>query len=109
MVSSFLHNLLLKTSHINYNFVNDGLVSYSVDKKIEVINLTNEVRLYMDELNNENTDLTFYSIQSDFDQYQLMYIIDLNESNNGYIPLYKKDTTPYIIKNKETIKKWICE
>lgn len=94
---------------INYNFVNEGLTSYSVDKKIEVINLTNDVRLYMDELKKENEDLNYYSIENDFNEYQLMYIIDLNQTNNEYIPLYKKNTTPYIIKNKEKIKKWICE
>ena len=48
-------------------------------------------------------------IETIYENNVLKYTIDLDNTYENFSPLYTKDTTKIIIKNKEELKKWNCE
>ena len=84
---------------ITYNFKNNGLSSYdvSITKVSEDASLDSEYESVKDKFN--------ATLEND----ELKYTVDLGTEIEGYRPLYVKDTTKVIIKNKEELKKWTCE
>ena len=101
-------NYLLEYKTI-YNFTNNELTGYEVSKKVEAINNNKATTNAVNVIKKEHTDVTRYEVAATFENNVLNYKIDLNNVNEGYIPFYSKGTTPTIIKEKETAKKWICE
>lgn len=92
-----------------YTFKNDLLVSYKVYKQISYINENDMTKKYKKEIDTEYNLLKEFKIDSTYQNNTLNYMIDLNNDLNGFIPLYEKDTTIYIVKNKDINKKWNCE
>ena len=90
---------------ITYNFINDSLTSYDVNKTIENNNLLNQ---YYIDLSSENTEVSNY-VTTNFSPLGLSYSVDLTNKIEEFIPLYNENTTPVVIKNKEILKKWNCE
>ena len=101
-------NYLLEYKTI-YNFTNNELQGYDVSKKIQTINNNKATTNAVNIIDKEYKDVTRYEVQATFEGNVLTYKVDLNNVNEGYIPFYPKGTTPTIIKEKETSKKWICE
>lgn len=96
-----------------YNFVNEFLTSYSVDKNVTVINtgvsdIVIQNDRYVKEVKQENDELLKY-ISTNYSNNHLQYSIDLNGNLNGYIPKYSKEYTITRIKKLEEAKKWTCE
>lgn len=101
-------NYLLEYKN-EYTFVNNELTGYEVTKKIEAINNNKATANALNAIKKENDDVTKFEIPTQFSETTLVYKIDLNSVNEGYIPYYSKGTTPTMIKMNETGKKWICE
>jgi len=93
-----------------YNFINNELNGYDVNKKIEVLHENKATTNAISVLEKENNDVTRFEIPATFENNVLDYKVDLNNVNEGYIPLYGKGTTPAIVKINEELKEnWICE
>ena len=88
---------------IVYNFLNDGLTNYIVNKE-----LINSSSSYKSEFDNEYTNTSKY-LSVNNDNNKLTYSVDLNNYNNEFNPLYTIGTTSKVVKVKEELKKWICE
>lgn len=94
----------------NFKFKNDMLVSYDVDKKIDMIDVNNaSAKKAKLQIQDEYDKLINAELQVSYENEQLIYSIDLNEVGSNYIPLYKKGTTSSVIKDREKYLKWDCE
>ena len=96
-------------STLNYNilftFKNNGLTKYVVNKQI--LNYNESLKEYKS-LKSEYS-LVQKSLNAVFQSGNLNYTVDLESDLNGFNPLYSKDTLITIVKNKETLKEWVCE
>ena len=86
---------------IVYNFNNNSLVNYSVDKSIK----NNTVK---SELDNEYNSVSSY-VTATYANNKLSYTVDLNNIDDEFNPLYLYGTTPKVVSVKEELKKWKCE
>ena len=93
----------------DYIFKNDMLVSYSVNKSVEVIKENSNSKKVLDNLKKENEGLMNAGISSTYKVNSLLYNVNLVVPNDKYVPIYIKNTSSDYIKNKEVAKKWICE
>ena len=91
--------------NIVYNFKNNELINYIVNKQI--LNYNTDSESY----NSLNLEYLVASqkLNAVFQSGNLNYTIDLEKDLNGYTPLYEKGTLRTIIKNKEKLKEWVCE
>ena len=92
-----------------FTFKNDMLVSYSVDKKVEVNATSTSSTVAMNNIKQEHDALEMAKLPSTYSEGSLIYSIDLETLDAVYIPLYKKGTSSLSVKNKEVFKKWECE
>ena len=90
---------------IIFTFKNYGLTSYIVNKQL--YNYDESGLLYKG-LENEYKNVS-KSLNAVFQGGNLNYTVNLEKDLNGFEPLYAKDTLMTIVKNKETLKKWVCE
>lgn len=105
-----VNNDNISLNYINtYEFTNNSLTKYSVNKTFEYKDNNDEANKYKDELKNEYLNINNYNIQSEYNDTTLKYSIDLSNEIKDFKPLYKKDTIITIVKNKEELKKWKCE
>ena len=88
-----------------YNFKNNSLQSYNVNKQI---NITNPEVVTENVLEKEYNDISAVIQNAKFENNILDYNVDLSQNIEGFSPLYNKDTIITILKNKEELKKWIC-
>jgi len=101
-------NMVLK--YVNtYNFTNNELVSYDVNKTLTYEIENDDTEKYKNVIANEYENIKNYEIKNTYSNDTLKYSIDLNSSINGFAPLYEKGTIPYEIRKQETDKKWKCE
>ena len=82
---------------ITYNFKNNGLASYDVKETGDTFTIEKRLEDVKDKFN------------ATMENGELKYTVNLESELNDYKPLYEKDTTMIIIKNKEVLKKWTCE
>lgn len=92
-----------------FTFKSDMLVSYSVDKKVEVSATSTSSTIAMNNIKQEHDALEMAKLPSTYSEGSLVYSIDLETLDADYIPLYKKGTSSLSVKNKEVFKKWECE
>ncbi len=92
---------------ITYNFKNNGLTSYNVNKNYQSKNET--IDNYVTEIENEYNSVKDIITSSIYENNTLQYTVDFTNNLEGFIPLYNKDTIINTIKEKETLKKWNCE
>lgn len=92
-----------------FSFKNDMLVSYSVDKKVEVNATSTSSTIAMNNIKQEHDALEMAKLPSTYSEGSLIYTINLETLDADYIPLYKKGTSSFSVKNKEVFKKWECE
>lgn len=105
-----VNNDNINLNYINtYEFTNNSLTKYSVNKTFKYKDNNDETNKYKDELKNEYLNINNYNIQSEYNDTTLKYSIDLSNEIKDFKPLYKKDTIITIVKNKEELKKWKCE
>ena len=105
-----VNNDNINLNYINtYEFTNNSLTKYSVNKTFKYKDNNDEANKYKDELKNEYLNINNYNIQSEYNDTTLKYSIDLTNEIKDFKPLYKKDTIITIVKNKEELKKWKCE
>lgn len=105
-ISNSLINLLYTNT---YHFTNYKLDSYDVSKTYTSDSSNAETEKYKSVLAEEHATLEKYSITSNYTESLLTYSIDLNNYPEGYTTLYKLNTVPLTIKNKEKLKDWTCE
>lgn len=101
-------NIILNYTN-TFEFINNSLNKYSVNKTFEYKNEDTDVLKYKESLNKEHTSLSKFNIEDEYTDTSLKYNIDLNNDIKDFKPLYKKDTIITIVKNKEELKKWKCE
>jgi hypothetical protein len=92
-----------------FNFVNDMISKYTVEKKIiisEESNLSSDALL---KLENEYNSLINLNIKTFYESGNLVYTIDYDNLNEEYVPLYLNGSTIGYIKNNEILEKWNCE
>lgn len=92
-----------------YEFINNSLQSYNINKTFTYKEDNSEVNKYKEELKKEYLNINDYNIKSEYNDTLLKYDIDLSNEIKDFKPLYKKDTIITIVKNKEELKKWKCE
>ena len=97
------------TYSVKYNFVNNGLKSYDVEKSVSIVGESPEGQQYINEMSTDNDLATKYGITTQFENNKLNYTVDLDTVSNEYIPLYTKETTRVMIVKKESAKDWICK
>jgi len=83
-----------------YHFISNSLASYDVSKT----SLKDDDTSLETEYNSLNKTLN-----ATFDNKTLEYTIDLNNTYEGYTPIYNKGLTVAIVKSRESLKEWICE
>lgn len=93
----------------DFTFKNDMLVSYTVDKSVEVISTSTSSSKALNSIKEENNTLINAGLTSTYSDGKLVYSIDLEKLEADYIPLYPKGTSLTSVKNKEVFKKWECE
>ena len=97
-----------------YEFSNDELIKYTVNKTATIKAIDSESSIdyssnkFISEIKKENDDLST-AITTKYENNSLEYTVDLSNDVTKFIPLYSKGTTSVRIKNKEELKKWICE
>ena len=85
-----------------YNFVNNGLSSYNIEKTTKKVDEEDTKLLAeYDELKETHN--------ATLEAGTLKYTVDLNQDNGDLVVLFDKDTTSRIINNKLTSKEWKCE
>lgn len=94
---------------IKYNFKNNSLISYEVDKSYTSTGENEAEGKYKEELKTEYLSINDFNIISNYTDNSLKYNINLEEKPEGFTPLYEKDVTPKIINYKESLKKWTCK
>ena len=92
-----------------YEFINNSLTKYNVDKTFSYKEDNTESNKYKDELKSEYLNINDFNIKSEYNDTTLKYSVDLSNEIKDFKPLYKKDTIITVIKNKEELKKWKCE
>ena len=92
-----------------YSFTNNELTGYEVNKKVEKLHENKATTSAIAVIEKERDDVARFEIPFTYANNTLNYKVDLNNVNEGYIPLYSKGTTPAIVKINDTEKKWICE
>ena len=92
-----------------FNFKNNLLISYDYIKKIDIFSEDADIKDYQSELKNENDEMITLGIVPKYELNQIEYTIDLNKKYPNYVPEYKANITPIIVKNNEESKKWVCE
>lgn len=92
-----------------YNFTNNELNEYEVDKKIVPNRENKATTTAIGIIEKEKNDVTRFEIPATFENNELKYKVDLNSVNEGFIPVYAKGTAPAIVKINDTKKNWICE
>ena len=92
---------------ITYNFKNNGLTSYSVNKNYQLKGANTDN--YVTELENEYNSVKDIIPSVVYENNTLQYSVNLETEIENFTPLYNKDTIINIIKQKETLKKWNCE
>ena len=90
---------------ITYNFINNELVKYSVNKQAIPVDETNT--LYTN-LYSEYNALP-KELNATFNYGTLSYSVDLSSKIEGFSPLYAKGTIINGVKSRELLKKWKCE
>lgn len=93
----------------DFSFKNDMLVSYTVNKKVEVTTSSAASTRALNDIETENNTLVNAGLSSTYSEGSLVYTINLETLEAEYIPLYTKGTTSISVKNKEVFKKWECE
>src|SRR5574344_698680 len=98
------------TYKTTYNFQNNDLISYDIDKSYTTTNAESTDALkYKEEIKKEYLKITDYNIKSTYTDTSLKYTIDLSKLPDGFTPSYEKGTVSKTINDKETLKKWICK
>ncbi len=97
------------TSEITYNFVNNSLKTYEVNKSVTITNESPEGQQYINEMTTDNDVATKYGITTKYENNKLNYTVDLENISEEFIPQYPKDTTRVIIVKKESLKDWTCK
>ena len=92
---------------ITYNFKNNGLTSYSVNKNYQLKGANTDN--YVTELETEYNSVKDIIPSVVYENNTLQYSVNLETEIENFTPLYNKDTIINIIKQKETLKKWNCE
>lgn len=103
-----LENTSLNYS-ITYNFTNNNLISYAVNKEFTYISESTEVTKYKEDLKNEYLNLNNYNITAIYSDTSVNYTITLSTIPEGFNPLHNGSDTPYVIKTKEQSKGWTCK
>ena len=95
---------------IKYNFKNNSLISYEVNKTVEV---PEGLESFSDrntvELAKEYNNVSTFIRTAVYNNYKLSYVVDLEYNVDGFEPLYAKGVINNVIKIKEQAKEWICE
>lgn len=99
------HNVVY---NYTYNFKNNSLESYNVDKELFISIENTETNRAKDKLKEERDKMTGYGIEVKYEDTKINYTIDYTKEMNE-LPIYEKGVTPTIVKKKETLKKWECE
>ena len=94
---------------IKYNFVNNSLKTYEVNKSVTITNESPEGQQYIAEMTVDNDTATKYGITTKFENNKLNYTVDLENISEEFIPQYPIDTTRVIIVKKESLKDWTCK
>lgn len=92
-----------------FTFKGDMLVSYSVNKKVDVSATSTSSTIAMNNIKQEYDALVEANLPATYSEGNLVYNIDLENLEADYIPLYKEGTSTLSVKNKEVFKKWECE
>ena len=105
-----INNDNITLNYVNtYEFINNSLTKYNVDKTFSYKEDNTESNKYKDELKSEYLYINDFNIKSEYNDTTLKYSIDLSNEIKDFKPLYKKDAIITIVKNKEELKKWKCE
>lgn len=88
-----------------YTFVNNMLSSYNITKSVSGENIDT----YVSEMEKEKDNIDGFGIDFKYENNKLEYDIDLNNLKEGFIPMYPKGTTRFMIQYKDILKKWDCE
>ena len=105
-----VNNDNITLNYVNtYEFINNSLTKYNVNKTFSYKEDNTESNKYKDELKSEYLNINDFNIKSEYNDTSLKYSIDLSNEIKDFRPLYKKDTIITIVKNKEELKKWKCE
>lgn len=105
-----VNNDNITLNYVNtYEFINNSLTKYNVDKTFSYKEDNTESNKYKDELKSEYLNINDFNIKSEYNDTTLKYSVDLSNEIKDFKPLYKKDTIITVIKNKEELKKWKCE
>ncbi len=83
-----------------YNFINNGLASYDIEK---TSNKENDEKLASEYEGLKETN------NATLENNTLKYTVDLNVDNGSLALLFEKNTTPKIIKDSLSLKEWKCE
>lgn len=101
-------NYLLSYTNV-FNFKNNELISYDVNKTIEILKDNKNSSSKVNEILKEKNIIDTYEIENTYENNILSYKVDLDTVNEGYITLYKKGTSPLLVNINETNKEWICK
>ena len=93
----------------DFNFKNDMLYSYTVNKKVDVQASSTASTVALDALKSEYELLTNGNLTGTYTENSLLYTITLDNIEGEFIPLYSKGMTSFTVKDKEVFKKWECE
>ena len=105
-----VNNDNITLNYVNtYEFINNSLTKYNVDKTFSYKEDNTESNKYKGELKSEYLNINDFNIKSEYNDTTLKYSVDLSNEIKDFRPLYKKDTIITVIKNKEELKKWKCE
>lgn len=95
---------------IKYNFKNNELISYDVNKSVKIPEGANVVPdKNVTTLSREYNNIYKFIKSVNYSNNTLKYTVDLGYSIEGFEPLYEKGTIVNIIKSKEEDKEWKCE
>lgn len=84
-----------------FNFVNNGLSTYSVEKTFKTEDAQKKLETEFEELKEKNNAV--------LEDGTLKYTVNLDNDNGDLVLLFEKDTTLKIIKDNLTSKEWNCE
>ena len=100
------YNLLYKNI---YTFTNNTLINYEVLKELNVTTSNASSKKYLNDIKKEYETVNKVNIANTYENNKLTYKVDVNNLPEEFIPLYNNKSTPTVIKNKDTLKKWECE
>lgn len=107
---SNLENTGYKEDFIHtFSFINDMLISYSVEKRVVVTEENNLSKDAINKLENEYNNFLVLDMNAFYNAGYFSYTVDYNDMNENFVPLYSKGSAIGYVKNNEILEKWECE